>query len=300
MQKLQVLIIDDDKETAGFFSTVLTMVGLECEVVLSAKEALIMLSVSVPDVILLDMRLGFEISGEDILYQIRSNPRFDNTRVVVITAYPTIAEMVTNLADLTLIKPVEVEQLKTLIERLGSLEVAPKHLPFRDPVTQLFNKEFFYSRLDLAVERSKRRPDFNFAVAVLSVAIDGETDLRLEVQKSILAQVAERLKRYLRPTDTVARFSGRKFATLNEELNNPEDIRIVIKRMQEILAEPVHVGSETYRLVVNFGAVVYTRRYKEPRAIVDAAERALEAAKISGQASVCIVEEKSVSPNNPL
>jgi diguanylate cyclase (GGDEF)-like protein len=300
VEKLQVLIIDDDKETAGFFSTVLTMVGLDCEIVLSAKEALIMLSVSVPDVILLDMRLGFEISGEDILYQIRSNPRFDNTRVVVITAYPTIAEMVTNLADLTLIKPVEVDQLKTLVERLDALEVAPKHLPFRDPVTQLFNKEFFYSRLDLAVERSKRRQDFYFAVAILSVAIDNENDLRLDIQKAILGEVAARLKRYLRPTDTISRFSGRKFATLNEELKNPTDIRVVTNRMQEILAEPVHVGNETYRLVTSIGAVVFNRRYKEPRAIVDAAEHALEAAKISGQASVCIVEEQPVSPNNPL
>jgi len=34
--------------------------------------------------------------------------------------------------------------------------------------------------------------------------------------------------------------------------------------------------------------------------IIDVAERALETAKISGQASVCIVEEKPVSPNNPL
>jgi diguanylate cyclase (GGDEF)-like protein len=300
VEKLQVLIIDDDKETAGFFSTVLTMVGLDCEIVLSAKEALIMLSVSDPDVILLDMRLGFEISGEDILYQIRSNPRFDNTRVVVITAYPTIAEMVTNLADLTLIKPVEVDQLKTLVERLDTLEVAPKHLPFRDPVTQLFNKEFFYSRLELAVERTKRRQDFYFGVAILSVAIDNENDLRLDVQKAILGEVAARLKRYLRPTDTISRFSGRKFATLNEELKNPTDIRVVTNRMLEILAEPVRVGNETFKLVTSIGAVVYNRRYKEPRAIVAAAERALDVAKISGQASVCIVEEQPVSPNNPL
>jgi hypothetical protein len=34
--------------------------------------------------------------------------------------------------------------------------------------------------------------------------------------------------------------------------------------------------------------------------IIDAAEHALEVVKISGQASVCIVEEKLVSPNNPL
>ena len=88
MNMLQVLIIEDDKDTAEFFKTVLELVGFECEIILSAKEALSTLSVCAPDLILLDIRLGVEISGEDILYQIRSNPRFDKTRVVIITGLP--------------------------------------------------------------------------------------------------------------------------------------------------------------------------------------------------------------------
>src|SRR5512135_3619415 len=99
MNILQVLIIEDDRDTAGFFKTVLELVGFECEVIHSAKEALDHLAFNAPDLILLDIRLGIEISGEDILYQIRSNPRFDKTRVVVTTAYPWLAEPITNLAD---------------------------------------------------------------------------------------------------------------------------------------------------------------------------------------------------------
>ena len=82
---LQVLIIEDDKDTAGFFKTVLELVGFECEIILSAKEALSTLAVSAPDLILLDIRLGVEISGEDILYQIqpalRQDPRGDHHRL---------------------------------------------------------------------------------------------------------------------------------------------------------------------------------------------------------------------------
>src|SRR5512140_549664 len=121
METLKVLIIEDDKSTADFFKTVLKLVGLESEIILSAKEALDHLAFSAPDLILLDIRLGIEISGEDILYQIRSNPRFDKTRVVVTTAYPWLAEPITNLADLVLVKPVGVDQLRSLMQRLGSL-----------------------------------------------------------------------------------------------------------------------------------------------------------------------------------
>ena len=128
MIMLQVLIIEDDKDTAGFFKTVLELVGFECEIILSAKEALSTLAVSAPDLILLDIRLGVEISGEDILYQIRSNPRFDKTRVVIITGYPRLADGLAErsggidafVADL-------VEPAKTTaLEKLGEGEQAQR------------------------------------------------------------------------------------------------------------------------------------------------------------------------------
>ncbi|MCZ7552754.1 MAG: response regulator [Anaerolineales bacterium] len=143
MNKMQVLIIDDDKDTANFFRLVLELVGFECEIVNSAKHALARLAASQPDLILLDMRLGLEIGGEDILYQIRSNPRLDRTRVIIITAYPTMAEPVSNLADLILLKPVDVEQLRTLTSRLMLRNTGTKRIEFRDPVTDLYNREFF-------------------------------------------------------------------------------------------------------------------------------------------------------------
>ena len=129
MEKLQVLIIDDDREIAEFFSTVLTLEDMSCDIVLSAKDALKHLAASVPDLVLLDMRLGQEIGGEDILYQIRSNPRYDHTRVVVITAYPAIAEMVTNVADMILIKPVEWAKWKCKTDNCGQFKPLPCTAP---------------------------------------------------------------------------------------------------------------------------------------------------------------------------
>lgn len=50
----QVLIIEDDKNVAGFFKTVLNLVGFKCEIIFSAKEALARLAHSTPDLILLE------------------------------------------------------------------------------------------------------------------------------------------------------------------------------------------------------------------------------------------------------
>jgi diguanylate cyclase (GGDEF)-like protein len=278
LEKLQVLIIDDDKETARFFRAVLNFMDMDVETVLTGREALIKLSAMVPDLILLDMQLGIEIGGEDILYQIRSNPRFDRTRVIVITGHPNSTDLVTNLADLILIKPVEVDLLRTLVTRLSSFGFEPKRLPFRDPVTLLFNKEFFYTRLDLAFERAKRRQDFKFAVLVLRVIIPGETELTISasILDVILREIADRLHRYLRPTDTVARLLGWKFVILNEDLSKTEDVGIIIQRVRQMLAEPIQVGAQSYTVTVGIGAVVNQRRYQQPKEIFEAAERALE------------------------
>jgi diguanylate cyclase (GGDEF)-like protein len=255
--------------------------GFEVETALSARQALTTLATCTPTLILLDLHLGQEIGGEDILYQIRSNSRFDHTRVIVITGYPTTAEMVTNLADLIMIKPVGLDQLKTLVSRIVSTEVEPKSLPFRDPVTLLFNKEFFYTRLELAFERGKRRPEFPFAVIAFQVqpgSPDGET-LAPEASAAILVEVAERLKQKIRPTDTIARVFGWKFVTLHEDLKSAEDVEIILARLKQAITQPFVVEGVEYSLAVQYGIALAAPRYKQPAEIFEAAEQALKAAR---------------------
>jgi len=283
MEKVQVLIIDDDKEIAGFFGHVLTLAGHDCEVVLTAKEALDRLAATVPDLVLLDLRLGIEVGGEDILYQIRSNPRYDNTRVVVITAYPTIAEMVTNIADLILIKPVEMDQLRTLVSRIQSLEPGPRLSHFRDPISDLYTKDFFYSRLEFAYERGRRRPDFLYAVVVYQIQLEDrpveQTDPQVLIR--LMEEISRRLRRSLRPLDTIARLTGWKFTTLLEELKKPSDVNVVVKRVRDIFAEPYEIMGKTYHLSVKLGAAINNPLYKHPRTILETAMSSLQTAQLN-------------------
>ncbi len=284
MKTLQVLIIEDDKDTAGFFKTVLELVGLESEIILSAKEALDRLAFSAPDLILLDIRLGIEISGEDILYQIRSNPRFDKTRVVVITAYPRMAEPITELADLILVKPVEINQLKNLMQRLGSMDFKSKFQGCRDPVTELFNEEFFLTRLELAFERAKRRPDFQFAVIAIDFQLNvgQETQIKPDAVLAILREIASRLKKYIRPTDAAARLSGWKFATLYEDLKDPGHIQLIVKRLSEKLSVPYETCDGPCTVKFDMMPVVHDPRYERPVDILNAAQKAIILGNLPG------------------
>ncbi len=277
MNNLQVLIIEDDRDTAGFFKTVLELVGFECEVIHSAKEALDHLAFNAPDLILLDIRLGIEISGEDILYQIRSNPRFDKTRVVVTTAYPWLAEPITNLADLVLVKPVGVDQLKNLMQRLGSLDFKSKFQFYRDPVTELFNDEFFQTRLELAFERAKRRKDFHFGVIAIEVQLTAkqQEEIKPDALLSILREVAGRLKKFVRPTDAVSRLAGWKFATLHEDLNHPDEIQTIVNRLSEKLSRPYEIDDDSHKIKISLRGLVHEPYYRDPVDILNAAQKAM-------------------------
>lgn len=277
-----VLVIEDDKNIAEYFQAVLTLAGLEVEVLLSAREGFMRLSGSVPGLILLDMRLGQEIGGEDILYQIRSNPRFDDTHVIVVTGYPNTVHLVADLADLVLIKPVGIDQLTALAKRLLAFERPPKTHSFRDPVTNLFTYEFFQTRLELAYERGRRRAEFLYAVIIFQLEVygpDGEpVDANLESSVPLLVEASRRLQQNLRPTDTIAREGGWKFITLNEDLRREDDMNVIIERIKKVFATPMSAGDGGCRVIVNYGAAARNPNFLDAQDVSKMANRALAVA----------------------
>jgi len=284
MENGRALIIDDDKDTADLFRTILSLVGFDCEAVYSAKSALVYLAANDPDIVLLDMRLGLELDGSDILYQIRSNPRFDKTRVIVITAYPGMLGKVENIADLVLLKPVEVEGLKTLATRIT--QIRPKTSLFRDPVTNLYNINFFVTRLEHAYERTKRSPGYLFAVMAIQLVVDpvGGELLGDEENELILLRVASVLTKRYRPTDTFSHHGGLRVVALYEELKKPEDINVIIQRLHEDLTLELELRGVTRHITPVIGAVLNDPRFQEAEIILKTATDALDrASRLEGE-----------------
>ena len=106
-----VLIIEDDKDVAELYRHALESSGVEAEIVRTGEDALARLAVTVPNLVLLDLKLQPHISGADILRHIRSDGRLAKIRVIVMTGHHDMAEAVKAEADLILIKPVDVIEL---------------------------------------------------------------------------------------------------------------------------------------------------------------------------------------------
>jgi DNA-binding response OmpR family regulator len=120
MTKPLALIIEDEEMLATIFEQALAMADYETEVVRDGRVAearLLAEEGETPAVITLDLHLP-HVSGEELLKQIRANPRYAKTKIIIATADARMAEYLDKKADLVLIKPIRFSQLRDLAARL--------------------------------------------------------------------------------------------------------------------------------------------------------------------------------------
>lgn len=111
------MIIEDDEDLSEIFGQALTAAQFKVEIIRDGTVAQRRLRELQPDIVVLDMHLP-NISGADILHQIRDDHRLAKTRVVITTADALMGESFRNQADLVLIKPITFTQLRDLTSRL--------------------------------------------------------------------------------------------------------------------------------------------------------------------------------------
>jgi CheY-like chemotaxis protein len=117
MNKPLALVIEDDIDLSEIFSMTLRGGGFETEVISDGQAALNRLAGTPPALILLDMHLP-HVAGTTILQAINADKRFAKTSVIVATADARLAEELHSNADLVLLKPVSVDQLRELAQRM--------------------------------------------------------------------------------------------------------------------------------------------------------------------------------------
>jgi CheY-like chemotaxis protein len=110
------LIVEDDPQLSQIF--LLTLCELfEVEAVTDGAQALVRLSEVAPHLVVLDINLP-GVSGSKILHFIRADSRFASTRVILATADARQANDLQDKADIVLLKPISIKQLRDLANRL--------------------------------------------------------------------------------------------------------------------------------------------------------------------------------------
>lgn len=279
MEKPFALIIEDERDIVALFRHVLDLAGYRTEIVLDGMVAMEHLARITPDIVLLDLGLP-GLSGTEILVRMQADERLKKIPVVVITAFPHVAQALPVTPQLVLIKPVSIEQMSTLIRRICPTEQQTESLPW-DVLTGVYNRSFFMARLGYALERSKQLRQNKFAVLYLDLGQSNKINYLFghEYNKRVLQESATLLKRILRPTDTVARLSGDVFAILIEDVVDPETPILVAGRVQSRIRKYLAKSENELQVRANVGIVLCGEEYHTVEEILRDAEASLALAK---------------------
>ena len=117
MSKPLALIIEDDPDLSEIFSVSLRGGGFDTELIRDGQAAIDRLVGEPPAIIVLDLHLP-HVDGATILAAIRANDRYAKTAVIVATADAQLSDGLRVKADLVLLKPVGVDQLRDLAKRM--------------------------------------------------------------------------------------------------------------------------------------------------------------------------------------
>ena len=174
------------------------------------------------------------------------------------------------------------------------------HDAFHDPLTQLPNRALFMDRLQRAITRRARHPEF--ILAVIFVDLDRfkrvNDSIGHPAGDRLLLEIASRLTATLRQYDTVsrpaaaarpdcgdstvARVGGDEFTILLEDIRDPSDAVRVAERIQEALAVPVSLGGQEVYRSVSIGIAVSTSAHCSGEDLVRDSDIAMCRAKASG------------------
>lgn len=288
------LIIEDDRDIVALFRHVMDLAGYRTEIVLDGKVAVEHLARSTPDIVLLDLGLP-GISGTDILVMMRGDERLKTIPVVVITAFAHMAASLPVTPQLVLIKPVNIEQMSNLIQRICPTEKPMENLPW-DVLTGVYNHSFFMARLGYALERAKQLRQSKFAVLYLDLGQSTKINFLYgkEYNKRVLKESAVLLKAILRPTDTIARLEGSIFAILVEDVNNHDTPILIASRVQNRIRRYLAKTENELQVRANVGVVLCGEEYDSVDTIMHDAEESLELAKSDRRKMLQTLRSKSL------
>ena len=169
------------------------------------------------------------------------------------------------------------------------------HDALHDSLTGLANRTMMLDRLRNCLLRSKRNPDYRFAI--LFADLDRfkliNDSLGHAAGDQLLVGISRRLLQSIRATDSmsqleqtdISRLGGDEFVVLLDGLRNETDVLRVATRLQESLAEPFNIDGKEVFTGMSIGIALGRPDYEKPEDILRDADTALYQGKSNGRGS---------------
>ena len=159
-----------------------------------------------------------------------------------------------------------------------------RQLAHHDALTSLPNRALFYDRMQHTLALAKRN---SWTVGVMLVDLDRfktvNDTLGHAVGDKLLRQVAERLSKSVRTSDTVARLGGDEFAVVLNNLSAPEDAAVVGQKIIAAFQAPFQVEGHSLLSTLSIGAALYPNDSTDQETLLNNADAAMYRSKEAGR-----------------
>ena len=157
--------------------------------------------------------------------------------------------------------------LLTVALDLREQEERLRRAALSDVLTGLPNRAAFVETLDAAVLGEQH-------FAVLFLDLDGfkqvNDTLGHAAGDQLLVEVADRIRRSLRPGDRAARFGGDEFVVLVDGITDPGPLAEIVNRLHDAIIAPFHLAGTTVTVGVSIGAAFGGHRRNADEILLDA------------------------------
>ncbi|WP_329740828.1 bifunctional diguanylate cyclase/phosphodiesterase [Dyella sp. A6] len=174
------------------------------------------------------------------------------------------------------------DQVAAAIER-KQIEARLHYVAHHDPLTELPNRDVFHRRLDDALARARQD---GHMLALLYIDLDRFKPINdsygHDVGDLLLREVAARLRRCVRESDTVSRLGGDEFAVLLEQISHPEDAAHIAAKICHTFDHPCVLGGHSLNIAASIGIALHPAHGSSRERLLRNADDAMYLAKSRG------------------
>ena len=168
------------------------------------------------------------------------------------------------------------ESQRLLREQMQQIE----HQALHDGLTDLPNRTLFQDRAEQALLLANRHGS-GFVVMLIDLDRFKEVNDTLGHHSGdlLLREIAGRLRRSLRESDTVARLGGDEFGVVAPELVDSVAARMLADKLRAELAQPVVVGGLTIEVEASVGIAIYPEHGEDVETLIRHADVSMYVSK---------------------
>jgi len=293
----RILSLEDDAQQASFLATVLGSAGYEFRAVADPVRLESELAAFRPDLLLMDVVLP-GVSGYDLVRSLRQDERYATLPVIVLTTRGELESRIEAAragGDEHLVKPVSPALLLSTVAARVERARFLRSLVERDGLTGLLTHTALIERARAALARKRRDPHRTWAWIMIDIdrfkAVNDTYGHPTGDQ--VLVRLSSLLRGRLRQADVVGRYGGEEFAVVLEDISTPDAVRLMDRLRAEFgTIEHRSRDGASFRSTFSVGVAVLDDG-ESLASWVDAADRALYAAKAGGRDRVVLAPARA-------